>query len=261
MNIQAIFSDIDGTLINGHHQITPRTLSAIRGVLNLNIPFILVSARPPRAITPYIHEIGIPQIFIAFNGALILDTEQQALHSLTLTGEDLARLENILENRTGVFPNYYHGLEWYSPDPNNYWTTQEGDITHLRASLKPKDLASVHKILVMGEAHDILNLEQELKPQFPHLHIHRSKPTYLEIVHQEASKSKAIDFLAKRFGINSEKIMVFGDNYNDLDMLHYAGYAVVMGNAPEEIKAQFSHITADNNHDGVALVLEKEFNL
>ncbi|MDO4436244.1 MAG: Cof-type HAD-IIB family hydrolase [Cardiobacteriaceae bacterium] len=261
MNIQAIFSDIDGTLINSQHQISPRTLLAIRQVLGLGIPFTLVSARPPKAITPFTREIGGKQALIAFNGALILDDAGKALYSVTLPDDDVARLEALLERNPAVSPNYYAGQEWYSPNPENFWTQQEGEITHLQASPKPQHLSGVHKILVMGEAEEILALEQMLKPQFPHLHIHRSKPTYLEIVSPEATKAKALDFMAKRLGISAEHIMAFGDNFNDLDMLHYAGLGVVMGNAPDEIKAQIPHHTASNDNDGLALCLESYFSL
>lgn len=260
MKYKAFFSDIDGTLINDRHQLTERTRAAVRRVIARDIPFILVSARPPLAITPFVNAIGGKQPLVAFNGALILDGDRNPLYSITLDDQDLRRLETRLENAPVLYPNYYRNLEWISPDPDNPWTSQEGDITGLRATQKPAEpLSRVHKILVMGEAADILALETELKPQYPHLQIHRSKATYLEIANKSASKSQAITKLAAHFGIDIRDTVAFGDNYNDLDMLLTAGYGIAMGNAPADIQARADHIAASHNEDGVAQILEQWF--
>lgn len=259
MPYRAIFTDIDGTLLTSAHVISPRTLAAVQHVASLGLPFILVSARPPLAISPFVAQIGVKQPLIAFNGALILDGDLQTLHSITLDNADLRQLETLLESRAELSPNYYRGTEWYSPRPDNAWTAQEGAITGLAATAKPQALADVHKILVMGEAPVIAALEAELKSAFPHLQISRSKDTYLEIVHKSVTKSGAIRFLQERLGVPREALIAFGDNFNDLDMLRHAGYGVAMGNAPQAIREQAAHVTASNNEDGMAIVLERLF--
>lgn len=260
MSYRAIFSDIDGTMLNREHQISPRTLTAIRSVISRGIPFILVSARSPLAITSFIDTIGNKLPFIAYNGALILDGEMREIYSMPLDDADLRQLEAELESLPHFSLNYYQGEHWYSPAPDNFWTMREGDITKLRASNKPTiQLTSVHKILVMGEASRILTLEKHLRLAYPHLGIHRSKDEYLEIVNRAATKAPAIQFMENYLGITAEEIIAFGDNYNDLDMLRYAGYGVAMGNAPEDIKAQVRHVTATNAEDGLAQVLEALF--
>ena len=260
MSYRAIFSDIDGTMLNCEHQISPRTLTAIRNVISRGIPFILVSARSPLAITPFIDTIGSKLPFIAYNGALILDGEMREIYSMPLEDVDFCQLEDELESLSNLSLNYYQGEHWFSPNPNNTWTIREGDITKLRALDKPaSQLTSVHKILVMGEAPRILALEKHLRLAYPHLGVHRSKDEYLEIVNRAATKAPAIQFMENYFGIKAEEIVAFGDNYNDLDMLRYAGYGVAMGNAPEDIKAQVSHVTATNEEDGLAQVLEALF--
>ena len=260
MPYRAIFSDIDGTLLNREHQMSARTLAAAQRAVARGIPFILVSARPPLAITPFSDAIGGAQPLIAYNGALILDGARRELYSVPLDDGDFRQLEAELETLPRLSLNYYQGTHWYSPDPDNYWTAQEGDITGLRASKKPAaPLAGVHKILVMGEAADILALENRLKPAYPQLEIHRSKNEYLEIVNRAATKAKAIQFMESRLGVSADEVIAFGDNYNDLDMLRYAGYSVAMGNAPDDIKAQVRYVTATNAEDGLAQVLETLF--
>jgi len=214
-----------------------------------------LDAAPPR-----FGRLARPQPLIAYNGALILDGDLQELYSVPLDDADFRQLEAELETLPRLSLNYYQGTHWYSPEPDNYWTAQEGDITGLRASAKPAALlTAVHKILVMGDAADILALENRLKPAYPQLEIHRSKNEYLEIVNRAATKAQAIQFMENRLGVSADEVIAFGDNYNDLDMLRYAGYSVAMGNAPDDIKAQVRHVTASNAEDGLAQALEELF--
>lgn len=256
---QAVFSDIDGTLLNDQHKITPHTEKAIKALMAQQIPFIPVSARPPLAITPYTAQLETDNAIVCYGGALVLDQNLKPLYSVTIENKYLMELEEQLKSLSHLSINYYIGKDWFSNDLNNQWTINEGLITGLQAVRKPENIADVHKILVIGEANEIEHLEKTLKNQFPQLAIHRSKKEYLEIMDKQATKSNAIRFLEKELNISSDKIIAFGDNFNDIDMLQYAGLSVAMGNAPEEIKSIAKRVTASNNEDGIALILDEIF--
>lgn len=256
---KAVFSDIDGTLLNSRHQISPLTEQAIKAVIAKGVPFIPVSARPPYAITPYTKQLDTQQAIICYSGALILDKNLTALYSVILEPQDLQQLNQILADFNHLSVSHYAGLDWFCNDLNNYWTLQESEITGLHAKQTPKDLNEVHKILVMGEAEEIRQLEQKLKQNLPHLSIHRSKNEYLEIMNKAATKAKAIRFMEQHLNVRAEEVVAFGDNFNDLDMLQYAGLSVAMGNAPDEIKQVAKEVTASNDEDGIALVLNRIF--
>ncbi|PJG82538.1 Cof-type HAD-IIB family hydrolase [Caviibacterium pharyngocola] len=256
---KAVFSDIDGTLLNSRHQITQDTVRAIRRIIQKGIPFIPVSARPPYAITPYTDQLKTDQAIICYSGALILDKNLTALYSVTLENQDLHALEQRLQDSPHLSISYYSGLDWFTDNPDNPWIKQEGEITGLSAKIKPQELTDVHKILIMSDAKYIAPLEKQLQQQFPHLSIHRSKGEYLEIMNNAATKSAAIRFMEKHLSLCADEVIAFGDNFNDLDMLQYAGLSVAMGNAPDEIKNAAKEVTADHNHDGIALVLNRVF--
>ena len=256
---KAVFSDIDGTLLNSQHQITPKTEEAIKNLLKQGIPFIPVSARPPYAITPYTEQLGAQHGMICYSGALILDKNLTALYSVTLDSQDLQKLNALLANFMPLSISYYAGLDWFCNDVNNNWIKQESEITGLNAKLLQGNLTDVHKILVMGSTEEIQTVEPVLKQALPHLIIHRSKDEYLEITNSAATKAKAIQFMAQHLGISAEQIIAFGDNFNDLDMLQYAGLSVAMSNAPDAIKQVAKEVTATNNEDGIALVLNRVF--
>ena len=73
----------------------------------------------------------------------------------------------------------------------------------------------------------------------------------------KASKSDAIHMLKDHFHVKQEEIMAFGDNFNDIDMIRYAGLGVAMGNAADEVKEVADYITLSNEEDGVAAAIEK----
>jgi hydroxymethylpyrimidine pyrophosphatase-like HAD family hydrolase len=83
----------------------------------------------------------------------------------------------------------------------------------------------------------------------------------LDLLPPGCSKGAALDSLARIRGLEREQIMAIGDNLNDLEMLEYAGHAIVMANASEEIRSQARRrgweLTASNDDDGVALAIEQ----
>lgn len=70
-------------------------------------------------------------------------------------------------------------------------------------------------------------------------------------------KSASLALLLKNMGLGPENLMACGDGWNDLPMIRYAGMGVAMGNAVPEVKQAAKYVTADNEHDGVGLAVEK----
>ncbi|MFU2046579.1 Cof-type HAD-IIB family hydrolase [Avibacterium gallinarum] len=261
MAYKMVFSDMDGTLLNSQHQISPATAQAIQRIMQQGIPFIPVSARPPYAILPYMEQLHNKNEIVCYSGALILDKNLTALYSITLENTLLPQLEQILAKHPTLSVSYYSHLDWFTTGLDSHWIKQESEITGLAAKEKPQHLSNVHKILLMGEATQIEQIEPLLKQQFPQLSIHRSKKEYLEIMNKAATKANAIQFMAQRAGVDKADIIAFGDNFNDLDMLQYVGLGIAMGNSPEEIKRIAKQITASNDEDGIALSLRNIFSL
>ena len=75
----------------------------------------------------------------------------------------------------------------------------------------------------------------------------------------KASKSDAIHMLKDQFNVKQEEIMAFGDNFNDIDMIRYAGLGVAMGNAADEVKEAADIVTDINDNEGERQILDKYF--
>jgi hypothetical protein len=114
---------------------------------------------------------------------------------------------------------------------------------------------------IMAISHDekqLLDMEGKLKASYgDRLHITRSKPYFLEVMHCEANKAKALEVIARHYGIERQEVMAIGDSYNDLEMIEWAGLGVAMGNAFKSIKDAADFVTASNDEEGVAEALRK----
>ena len=262
-NFKMICLDIDGTLLNSKHEISKKVKSVINVSANeKNIPVILVSARMPKGITFLQKELEIEQPIICYSGALILDKDNNILSKEIIEVSDLKEIYKLACEQN-IHMSLYKDNEWYIEEMD-YWAKQESEITNIIPTVANfKELIEVwekegtgpNKILCMTEPDKITLLKEGTK--HIKLNIYPSKPTYLEIMPANASKTSAINVLQKKFNVKQSEIIAMGDNYNDIDMLEYAGLGIAMGNAPEEVKKHGNDVTLTNDEDGVAVALEK----
>jgi len=263
-NFKMICLDIDGTLLNSNHKISEKVKNAINIVANeKKIPVILVSARMPKGIKFLQKELGIEQPIICYSGALILDKDNKILSKEFI---DVFNLEEIykLVSDHNIHISLYKDDEWYIEEMD-YWAKQESEITNIIPKVTDfNDLIELweiegtggpNKILCMASPDKINLLKENIKAN--ELNIYPSKPTYLEIMPTNASKTSAINILQKKFNVDKAEIIAMGDNYNDIDMLEYAGLGIAMGNAPDNVKKHANDVTLTNDEDGVAEALEK----
>ena len=89
------------------------------------------------------------------------------------------------------------------------------------------------------------------------VHITKSKPNFLELMHKEGTKGEALKFLANHFGCDLSETIGVGDSWNDHEMIEVAGLGVAMGNAIPALKEIADYITTSNNEDGVKYVIDK----
>ena len=256
MDIKIVFSDIDGTILNKHHQPTPRTVETIQRLCQEGRPFVLVSARMPRGVYTVQRQLGITQPIVAYSGGLILDEKGDTLLSRGFCPAKALEIKGYVDHK-GTCCSVYSGDQWYVDDQSDPWIQQEITITKVTPiEGNMKDLLDgtsvVHKLLLMGQPQRIETLEQELKQRFEGLRIYRSKSTYLEIMDESASKSEAVKELCRLKGIPIEQSVSFGDHFNDIDMLAATGMGFAMANAPRQVREMANHVAKSNEEDGVA---------
>jgi Cof subfamily protein (haloacid dehalogenase superfamily) len=265
-NFKMVCLDIDGTLLNSKHQITAKTKEVLKVVAKVkNIPVVLVSARMPKGIIFLQEELEICEPIICYSGSLILDKKRNGLSSQSIDTDSAKKLHKLVKD-TKVHMSLYKDDEWYIEEMDE-WAKQESEITNIIPNVVNfnslfdawhEAKVGPNKILCMSKPDNILALNSAVNSNHAeNLNIYPSKPTYLEIMSKKASKTSAIDFLCKKLNIDNSEVIAMGDNYNDMDMLQFAGMGIAMGNAPDKVKAIANEITFTNDEDGVAVAIEK----
>jgi Cof subfamily protein (haloacid dehalogenase superfamily) len=265
---KAVFLDMDGTLLRSDHSVSELTIKTIQNLTEKGVPVILVSARPFNAVLPTFRKIGLPAHtpLITLNGSYIVENEQPIFEAVI----DLETTERVTAEVRPFKATiaYYLQKEWYA-EVSDAWTDHEQKIMDVALHVDPighlvKDWSArkigPNKMMVMSESDNILGIQQHLRSIYNgRLNIYPSKATYLEVMDTRGSKSNAVRFVGERLGLKPEEIVAMGDNYNDVEMIQYAGMGVAMGNAPDDIKAKADFVTDTNNSDGVRKALEKFF--
>ncbi|MBC8535473.1 Cof-type HAD-IIB family hydrolase [Feifania hominis] len=260
---QIVFSDIDGTLLDSTFRVREATAAKIRELDRRGIPFILVSARMPRAIYLIQDAIGVRYPIVCHSGALTLDEERRPVRSI---GFDKALALELLSRIGPAWPgtslNLYADDRWLVDDAQDPRIVFESEVIEVPAEQGDfgellSGVDQVHKILLICQPETTDQIAREITEAYPMLAAHRSSTTYLEITDRSAVKSGAVRAICEHYGIPLEKAVSFGDNFNDVDMLRATGLGVAMANAPEPVRRSADRITLDNNHEGVLHMLEQ----
>ena len=242
MNIKAVFSDIDGTLLNSQHQITHSTKKAIENLQKKNIKFVIVSGRCPSIIYSMLHKNSLICPIISYNGALILSEDQKQIYEKGMPYKFAIEIINyIRENHFELKWSLYSFGRCFKPS-----------TIHLLS----KD-STVHYILCICNSKKTVEINEKLAQKFPECTFVRSSKIALDVTVKGVNKATAIAYLCNQWNIDINDTMAFGDNYNDCEMLESVGHGIVMGNAPEDIRNRFTEVTLDNNHDGIPFALKK----
>lgn len=257
MQYQCIFSDIDGTLLNSHHEVTDITKIKIHELVKQGIPFVLVSARTPGGIKRVMEQLAIKIPMISFSGGLVIDENDKVIYSKGLSIAVAKEVYEFIKNNFTGSINICSNDCWMSDNPENAWVKQEAIITGITPQkLDFTKINVVHKILCMGDKNIIDLIEQKLLEKYDFLSIYKSKDTYLEIMAKSISKANAINLLCQKLNIDISKTISFGDNYNDIDMLLTTGQGFAMANAPQGVLKQIARHTKSNDQDGIVYALE-----
>lgn len=266
MAIELIAIDMDGTLLNPQHQITPAVKQAVEAARRRGVHVVLATGRPYVGVQDYLRQLdiqGANDYCITYNGALVLQAADGAcVLQETLGFEDYLYFEQ-LARELGV---HFHAFDFdtlYTPNKDiGKYTVHESALTGI--PLKYRSVEEMDrqmrfpKVMMIDEPAlldaAIARIPAEAQARYTLL---KSSPYYLEILHKQVDKGAGVKMLADHLGIAQENVMTLGDQANDTAMIEYAGVGVAMGNAIEELKAVAQFVTSSNAEDGVARAIEK----
>jgi len=284
-NFKLVAFDIDGTLITSDHIITPRTLRAIKKAKDLGIKVTIATGRHYPSVIRLARKIQINAPLICCDGAFIRDIYSNESIYYLLPREiavDILRMTQSYENfsvqifikKGKIYSGQsYRGSYFIKSLRAPVKRSLKGYLNFLRdfVFIPVQNTGNIEgaiaalnespvKIVVYGNERpeDLQDFIDRILARYgDKITVTSSIKNSIDILNGGISKAKGLSILAEKLGIRPDEIITIGDNFNDLEMLKYAGLGVAMGNAPEQVKNKADYVTDTNNHEGVAKFLEK----
>lgn len=266
MAIELIAIDIDGTLLDPQHQITPAVQAAIASARQRGVHVVLATGRPFVGVRRFLEQLGLNHAghyCITNNGALVQQAHDgQTIAETVLSFEDYLYCEQ-LARELGV---HFHALDHqflYTANrdisPHTVYESYLSGIPLKFRRVEEMDRSMVFPKVMMIDDQPVLDAAIARLPAEAHQRftIMKSSPVFLEILDRRVDKGEGLKKLTEYLGLAREQVMALGDQQNDLAMIRYAGLGVAMGNALDEVKAAADHVTASNRESGVALAIER----
>ncbi|WP_205839210.1 HAD family hydrolase [Velocimicrobium porci] len=263
-NIKLICSDIDGTLVpDGTSEINKEVFDVILALKEKGIIFAAASGRQYESIRNLFERIANDIIIISENGNLVMCRGEVMARTEILKEDvqDIKKRIDAIENcqllLSGVKTTYIRRAdrelyrlmkEGYHYDITLVDDFDEVDDTIIKMSLFQKD----------GRAEEVAGEEfMDYWSVHPRISAVCAGKEWIDLFDKDGNKGNAVEQIQKIMGIKVSETMVFGDNLNDIEMLHRAEYSYAVGNAREEVQREANYIADTNVNDGVLKELKK----
>ena len=267
-DIQLLVVDIDGTIAGESNSISKPVKQAIVAALSQGTNVAIATGRMYRSALRFHEEIGSSLPLVAYQGAWIQDPTTQEIHRhLPVPREMAHKLLNYFEQpelRSLLSVHFYINDQLYVRE-----LTRETEIYAERSGITAiavGDLRQVlsqepTKVLALCDDTDVIeqllgNLRRQYTPA--ELYLTKSVATFFEATNPFVNKGAGVRYLAEDLlGLHRANVMTIGDNFNDVEMLEYAGIGVAMGNAPVAVQAIAQWVAPSVEEDGAAVAIEK----
>ena len=251
--------DLDGTLLRSDGSVSARSRDALAAARSRGVTIVFVTARHPASTARIAGQAGVGGFAICSNGATVFDLDTgRVVRERVLESQAAARLVQALRERVpGIlfavesraemaFEPEFRAWDWKPPEGTRFADALElvaDPVTRLIARHADYELEVLAALV------------RELAGDSAAVVVPGTWTVELSAV--GVSKASALAELCDELGLTAADVVAFGDFLNDLPMLAWAGHAVAVANAHPDVIAEVDEVTASNDEDGVALVLER----
>ncbi|MEV7520521.1 Cof-type HAD-IIB family hydrolase [Streptomyces sp. NPDC091371] len=257
-----IATDLDGTLARSDHSVSARTKAALAAATGAGARHVVVTGRPAQWAKPTLDEIGYRGLAVCGQGGQLYDAGSHTLvRSVGLdravagaavakvadrTGAlALAAIPERLEDPVVAGPGFElmplaEEMSERVEDVARLWDRPVGKVMLQHPELSDDELADAAREAA-GELVTVV----------------MAGPGCVELLPLGLSKATGLALAAEALGADASSTIAFGDMPNDIPMFAWAGHGVAMANAHPALKAVANEVTATNDEDGVAVVLEQ----
>ncbi|MBD3754780.1 MAG: HAD family phosphatase [Gammaproteobacteria bacterium] len=259
-NVRLVVCDLDGTLLNHNHKITPRTVAAVQALVAAGAQFMLATGRHYEDVYLLAKRLGVPMYLITSNGARVHNQDGHIFYENHMPAELVAQVLT-LSRGFEIHRNLYKQDLWLVEEPHEELLAihDASGFEYQLSDFSALDLSHIDKIYFTAEHAALVPLEKLLQQHFHgQLSITFTSPEYLEIMNYGVSKGRALERVLAQIGVEAQETVAMGDGMNDKEMLNLVGHRVVMDNATDAVKALIRNpvIAKSNAEEGVADYIE-----
>jgi Cof subfamily protein (haloacid dehalogenase superfamily) len=273
-SVRLIAIDIDGTLLDSNFQVSERNLATLRRAHSLGVEIALATGRRHTFALPVARALGFEVALISSNGAITRGSDGTLFHRdplpLAATLELVEHMTDFRRNLVITYDGEESGsllLETLEELNASIKRWLEKNAAHLRfvqpiesgLSGDPIQAMFCGTVQRMTAAQEQLVKNKGLLSRITALRTQYDARDLcmVDILNKGCTKGAALERWAAFKGYEASEVMAIGDNYNDIEMLEFAGHAYIMGNAHEELRERGWLTTLGNNENGVALAVEE----
>lgn len=271
--IRLIAIDIDGTLLDSAHEVPAENARAIAAAAELGVEIALVTGRRFDFALPIANAVPCPLTMVCNNGALVKNKERttfirnllsaQTARKVIASAPEYRSAAMVMFDRQREKQVVLEMIDWNDPARKGYF---ERNREFLAEIVPLEDCLDEDPIQVMfaGRVEPMRALGRALAEQPWCAEISTALTEYeardfslVDVLRPGISKGATLEGWARRQGYQRSEVMAIGDNWNDREMLEFAGTPVLMGNAVDELKAFGWAATESNDEFGVARAIER----
>jgi len=271
--VRLLAIDIDGTLLNSSFQISAVDLAALQAAHSRGIEIVLVTGRRHSFALPIAEQMGVPLWLISSNGAVTRSLSGDLFYRDLLPVEVCRRLCEIMREFRGntviTFDKESKGALVLERMDELTWSIQkwlEKNMQYIDFVIPIENalvadpiqamfcgtIARMKEALALLGDNGTAKNTTVLRTEYPLRDL-----CIVDVLNRNCSKGHALQRWAEHRGVAREQVMAIGDNYNDAEMLAFAGLPFIMGNACDELKAKGWRVTRSNDENGVAAALDE----
>jgi Cof subfamily protein (haloacid dehalogenase superfamily) len=258
---QLLAIDVDGTLLTSEGVLSRRTREAVQAADRAGWHVALVTGRPLPYVLPVVRELAVGEYVVAANGATVAEIGSgTVLYQANLPGrlvvDALSRARRAVPGLrlAATTTRGFHtepGFEELAP------LSRADAVVVDDATPRPDDTVNSAVLFVIGgDTRDLLARVAAIVPGGVEVSP-SGLPGSVELTAPGVHKGSGVVHLSERLGVERRHVVAFGDGLNDHEMLKWAGLGVAMRNADAPTRAIADEVTATNDDDGVALVIER----
>jgi hypothetical protein len=269
-SVRLIAIDIDGTLLNPEFHISAADLAALRTAQSEGVEVIVVTGRRHTFALPIVEQLGFDLCVISSNGAVTRSLGGETFHRDLLPASTCRQLVGAMQDFRGqtvlTFDNTGAGtivVERLDELESSIQRWLEKNMQYIKFVVPIEDALSTDPVQAMfcGSVEQMQRVLASLdRCGLPITVLRTEYPgrdlSIVDVLNAGCSKGHALERWANHRGISREQVMAVGDNYNDIEMLAFAGRPFIMGNASEELRGRGWCLTRSNAANGVGAAIE-----